>query len=933
MSGQALAGNPLTDFNLVAGGVGSDRINIVGATRSRDVIAGDNLEYHRTDGSNADPARRYQDLFADALYASVGGDDEIRTGAGRKIVLGGAGHDKIETLTQGVEDLNVVLGDAGSVVFDTRGSGALSQILATQPLIGGNDRLTVGGGRSYVMGGRGSDVITVNASDEQRRFLIGDNAQIDFTAGQPSFIQSSGEDDTEAGQNVDLFNLPARGSQLILGGGGLDLRNGGSIAGDVQLPGAGSIDLRDPLNPVISITLLGEYGELGLFGAPLTKPERQPGPDPVDPGVIIGTPTGEGRVAEDGSLVASGKLGLPALSGGAATFAPQALAGQYGRLSLAADGSWRYELDNASAAVQGLRSGESRLETFVLRTVDGSTTVVSITVAGADDATEFGGALGGTLRENQGETLAGLISFSDRDASAAGLLAQQQRRGQYGFFSLEEDGRWTYRLDLGSAALRALAAGQIGEERLEFRALDGTVGQLVIRINGLNNQAEIGGDLAGSIKPGLAETVRGQLQVRDADAGQARLQAGRFESAYGVLELAEDGRWTYQAKTGAAALQALLEGEQVEDRFELLSADGSARASLRIAISGSEDAARIDGELSATVRQDRVEALNGQLRIQDPDAGQARFQAGEQRSAYGVLSLDADGRWSYRLDAGSAALLALREGDLVADEFQLRSADGSRITLRLSLQGLTSRQVDVDAATAALSGDAAALGQQPGSATGSGAESAQRQASSPTAQALQALQDLQAPAFKGQVEQPLGAGQSLLGGLVDSPLRAESGDTVLGVNASEPPPERVQYTLGARLFLEPQTSRAAEFRYRVDALGSSQAHSTAEVLRQALVTDTPLGSSQLEAQRAEGAEPSLAAPAATSATAEPPEAPPAAGQQLPPKRPNTAQADAQEPAQTQPVLAAAVLAAALPLQRGAQAPRVRWDAPLSGPRR
>lgn len=930
MSGLALPGNPLTDYNLVAGGVGSDRINIVGATRSRDVIAGDNLEYHRTDGSSADPTRRYRDLFADAIYASVGGDDEIRTGAGRKIVLGGAGNDKIETLTQGDDlgdgDLNVVFGDAGSVVFDTRGSGALTQILATQPRLGGNDRLTVGGGRSYVMGGRGSDVITVNASDEQRRFLIGDNAQIDFTAGQPSFIQSSGEDDTDLTQNVDLFNLPARGSQVIVGGGGLDLRSGGSGARDVQLPGAGSIDLRDPLNPVISVTVLGEYGELGLFGAPLTKPEHKPGPDPVDPGVIVGTPTGEGQVAEDGSLVASGKLGLPALGGGAATFTPQALAGQYGRLSLAADGSWRYELDNASAAVQGLRSGESRLETFVLRTVDGSATVVSITVAGADDATEFGGDLSGALREDQADTLAGRISFSDRDASAAGLLAQQQRRGQYGFFSLEEDGRWTYRLDLGSAALQALAAGQIGEELLEFRALDGTVGQLRIRISGLNNVAGIDGELSGRIKPGQADTAQGRVQVRDADAGQARLQAGRFESAYGVLELAEDGRWTYQAKTGAPALQALLEGEQREDSFELRSADGSAKTTLRIAITGSEDLARIEGDLTASLRQDRKEALNGQLRIQDPDAGQARFQAGEQRSAYGVLSLDAKGRWSYRLDAGSTALQALREGDLVTDEFQLRSADGSSVTLRLSLQGVTSRQVDVDAANAARAGDEAALGlaasagQSGGNA---GSATASGKAGGPGAQALQALLAARNAGSTTPAEQALGGGQSLQTGLVDSPLRQDSGEAVLAVEAGEQPPERAQYTLGAQLFLAPLQGHLGETRYQVDALRASEMPSTAAMLKQGVPQDAAFGS-LLDALRPAAPEPLPA----ESAPAEEQAQQPAAQTQA--RVEGQGEGEGEEPPA---LLAAAVLAAALPLQRTGSTPRVRWDAPLGGPRR
>ncbi|MEL4178019.1 VCBS domain-containing protein [Roseateles sp. PN1] len=709
MSGAALNANAMTDVNIVAGGVGSDRISITGATRSRDVVSGDNLEFHRTDGSAADPAKRYQNLYAEAIYGAVGGDDEIRLGAGEKIVLGGAGSDKLETLTQGADDYNVMLGDAGSVVFESDGSGRLKQVFATQPLVGGNDRLQVGGGRSYVMGGRGNDVITVNASDAQRRILVGDNAQIDFAAGAPIFVQSTGPDDADLAMNVDTFVLPVNGSQVLLGGNGLDQRLGGVIANDIQLPGNGSIDLRDALNTVISVTVLGEYGELGLFGRPLTKPDPSGSTGNTDP--IIGSPSGAGQVGEDGVLSASGKLGLPALGGGAATFPVQTLAGQYGSLSLKADGSWVYVLDNASAQVQALKTGETRVDSFVVQTVDGSSTVVSITVTGQDDATLFGGDLQGALSESQSAALSGLISFSNADAGQV-LLQAQQRRTAYGQFTLTEGGAWTYVLDTASASVQALAAGQQLDDQIELRASNGTITVLRIRITGVNNTPLIGGSQAGLALEGSQLPVKGQLSIADADGGQSGFVASIQGSVFGQFSLAADGSWQYQLNADATALQALAAGEERIERFDVVTADGS-KSQVVITVRGINNIAIIGGDTTARLPEDSADLVRGQLSIRDVDAGQDRFVASQLSSAYGQFSLQADGSWVYQLDAQSAALKALTEGQQVFDRFELRSVDGSVTAITVTLVGVNNRaQIGGSQGGVALQGASQALSGQ-----------------------------------------------------------------------------------------------------------------------------------------------------------------------------------------------------------------------------
>ncbi|MGX7926335.1 Ig-like domain-containing protein [Tsuneonella sp. HG094] len=79
------------------------------------------------------------------------------------------------------------------------------------------------------------------------------------------------------------------------------------------------------------------------------------------------------------------------VGGGAAVSGPVggALAGAYGSLTLNADGSYSYVLDNANPLVQGLDKTETLIETFTYTITDGDTDVdtatLTITIVGSDD--------------------------------------------------------------------------------------------------------------------------------------------------------------------------------------------------------------------------------------------------------------------------------------------------------------------------------------------------------------------------------------------------------------------------------------------------------------------------------------------------------------------------------------------------------------------
>jgi VCBS repeat-containing protein len=107
-----------------------------------------------------------------------------------------------------------------------------------------------------------------------------------------------------------------------------------------------------------------------------------------DPIVITGDVAG--AVAEDGVLVATGDLdATDADAGQTPSFVAETIVGVYGTLTIAADGAWSYELDNASDAVQALVGGETVADTITVTATntngESATADITIGIEGADE--------------------------------------------------------------------------------------------------------------------------------------------------------------------------------------------------------------------------------------------------------------------------------------------------------------------------------------------------------------------------------------------------------------------------------------------------------------------------------------------------------------------------------------------------------------------
>ncbi|HDX8347751.1 TPA: VCBS domain-containing protein, partial [Aeromonas dhakensis] len=114
-----------------------------------------------------------------------------------------------------------------------------------------------------------------------------------------------------------------------------------------------------------------------------------------------------GAVTEDlnvvgGKLSDSGVLTISDADQGQAKFLAgngTPSAGALGSLSITEGGTWSYNVDNSK--VQYLGEGETKVETFTVASVDGTTHTVTITITGVNDAAVIGGTDSGNVVEDE----------------------------------------------------------------------------------------------------------------------------------------------------------------------------------------------------------------------------------------------------------------------------------------------------------------------------------------------------------------------------------------------------------------------------------------------------------------------------------------------------------------------------------------------------
>ncbi|MCC6077129.1 retention module-containing protein [Pseudomonas sp. GCM10022188] len=513
-----------------------------------------------------------------------------------------------------------------------------------------------------------------------------DEAALDSGGSNPSSTAEQTSGSLIVDTRGDSLGSVTIGSVII---GGVDVTNGGTVAGQYgvltvtkvsegEYSWTYTLDGNSPDHTGAGLT--GSADQVfDVFTVQATDNEGDPaGPQSL---TIAINDDGPAAVADLNSLtedtpVATGNVLANDVGGadsGPVVTTAGTFAGNYGQLTLGADGVYSYALASGNPLVQGLDEGESLTETFAytLSDADGDTSsaTLTITITGSNDGPGVtvdpgnGGAndvvfesglptgsnaaagsefAGGTFTLTDADGLGDLQSVTINGTTVAiASLAGSSFAGSNGTLTITNydaaSGVASYTYQLTSPTTDG-AGVEVDEFTLSVS--DGTASSSPALIT-----IEITDDLPTAVDDNNslsedASSVGGNVLDNDiagADVAPAVTTPGSYAGTYGQLVLSANGSYTYTLYTDPATqavIQGLSEGETLSESFgyTMQDADGDQdSATLTLTIQGAEDGVVITG-----LNQQGGEAL-----VDEDDLPSGTDQTPESLSDSGTFGISA----------------------------------------------------------------------------------------------------------------------------------------------------------------------------------------------------------------------------------------------------------------------------------------------------
>jgi VCBS repeat-containing protein len=300
-------------------------------------------------------------------------------------------------------------------------------------------------------------------------------------------------------------------------------------------------------------------------------------------------------------------------------------------------------------------------------------------------------------------SLSEYLQISDVDNTPRfipGIFVNQPRIGQ---LYLLDNGIYGYGVD--NSRIQYLSEGQKLTESFTVTAVDGTSKDISFTIIGVNDIAEIAGEIIGTVTESGSSndtslsTTTGELTINDIDNSENSFKSEENKTTtYGKFTITSEGKWTYLLNNDNETINKLnLNSVALKDTFTIKSIDDTPQI-ITITINGANDAAVIGGTTTGSVIEDdssfddgRPKAT-GSLTASDIDNDPNIFQeVTDQESiyGYGTYSITKDGMWTYSLfnNIDGVGEVEVNSGDIVQDSFTFRSIDGTPQIITIIING------------------------------------------------------------------------------------------------------------------------------------------------------------------------------------------------------------------------------------------------------
>jgi VCBS repeat-containing protein len=446
-----------------------------------------------------------------------------------------------------------------------------------------------------------------------------------------------------------------------------------------------------------------------------------------DPAVIGGQDKGD--VTEDNTtglyaLSANGKLTISDPDAGEARFVsytsyqmayPTSLGGN-SRLTIYPWGTWHYDGDNNLPQVRALKAGDTLVDTVTVRSVDGTTHTIHITIHGTNDRPVLSAATASATED--GNMVTGQMSATDVDTGDTKAFSIGQ---PVAGFTMQSDGSWSF--DPGHAAYQHLPAGQTQQVTIPVTVTDSAgatdTQNLVVTVTGTNDVPVVSGpvDLGSGKEDQAVSITLPQLlaHATDIDTGDVLSVTG-LTASHGTItgDAAHGFTFTPDANyNGPISLSY-----QVTDGH-----GGSVPQTASLVLGATPDAAIITGTDTGEVTEDRNVgpssahplAVSGSLSVHDPDGPSQEFfqfnRFGEHAISDpfgGSLHINQAGTWGYEVDNTHPAVQALAAGQKGHAIYEVHSADGTAHRIQITIHGTNDAPV-LTAATASATEDGSAV--------------------------------------------------------------------------------------------------------------------------------------------------------------------------------------------------------------------------------
>ena len=259
-------------------------------------------------------------------------------------------------------------------------------------------------------------------------------------------------------------------------------------------------------------------------------------------------------------------------------------------------GAWSFTPDDSNWF------GNDSFTVTVTDDLGGTTTqVISITLANVNDEPVIIEEEGGIIIEDVANSdglleATGQITIIDIDVDESHFIAATLA-GDYGELVIDAEGNWQYSVNNNQAEIKALDVTESLTDTITVMTADGSSYDLVITINGAEDEPVIGGVSTIAIVEGGSENVSGTITISDIDTNDNPIAFINEEmtigdNGYGTFELS-DTTWQYILDNDHAEVQALNEYESLMDSHTFIATDGSTQQ-VQVTIHGAFDISPIN---------------------------------------------------------------------------------------------------------------------------------------------------------------------------------------------------------------------------------------------------------------------------------------------------------------------------------------------------